>query len=368
MEDKGGRPVDWELLTRYVSGSCTEEEEVVVETWAASDPGNRQRLRELQRVWEKMGRWEDSLPVDTDASWSDLNQRICEIEGESAQSKQPDREADRQGRRRRKPLRSRRRRLGGWAAAAPLMVAVITALTFLVFDRLSVDLGMFEEKVYTTQRGQRAVIQLTDGTNVRLNVDSRLVLPKGEFRDDRRRVRLEGEAYFDVARDTSRPFQVKAEGASIRVLGTAFNVEAYPDDIETRVAVEEGGVSLQSGQTEAPDSVLLTAHHLGVIADHQIQDVQKEADLSPEMGWTEEKLVFRNASFDDVRRRLGRWFDLDIQAQVVSGAVDRLNATLDGKSPDETLKAVAAALELRYKREGDTVVFYREKQGAVHEE
>jgi ferric-dicitrate binding protein FerR (iron transport regulator) len=86
------------------------------------------------------------------------------------------------------------------------------------------------------------------------------------------------------------------------------------------------------------------------------------------MGWTEEKLVFRNASFDDVLRRLGRWFDLDIQIQVDPGAVDRLNATLDGKSPDETLKAVAAALELRYRREAETVVFYREEQGAVQEE
>jgi ferric-dicitrate binding protein FerR (iron transport regulator) len=368
MEDKGGHPIDWELLTRYVSGSCTEEEEIVVETWAASDPSHRQHLRELQRVWEEMGQWEGSLPVDTDASWKDLNRRIREMEGEPAQSKQPRREGDRQARRRRQPSRSRRTRRRGWAAAAPLMVIAVTALTFLVFDGLPVDLGMLKETVYTTQRGQRAVVKLTDGTEVRLNVDSRLVLPNGEFSEDRRQVRLEGEAYFDVARDTSRPFQVRAGDASIRVLGTAFNVEAYPDDIETRVAVEEGGVSLRSGQTEAPDSVLLTAYHLGVIANRQIQEVQKGADLLPEMGWTEEKLVFRNASFDDVLRRLGRWFDLDIQIQVDPGAVDRLNATLDGKSPDETLKAVAAALELRYRREAKTVVFYREEQGAVQEE
>lgn len=367
MEDKSGRPVDWELLTRYVSGSCTEEEEVVVETWAASDPSHRQRLRELQRVWEKIGQWEDSLPVDTDASWNDLNRRIREMEGEPAQSTQPGREGDRQARRR-KPSRSRRSRRRGWAAAAPLAVVVVTALTFLLVDRLPGDLGMSKEKVYTTQRGQRAVIKLTDGTDVRLNVDSRLVLPNGEFSEDRREVRLEGEAYFDVARDTSRPFRVRAKDASIQVLGTAFNVEAYPDDVETRVAVEEGGVALQSGRTEAPDSVLLRSRYLGVIADHQIQEVQKEADLSPEMGWTEEKLVFRDAPFDDVRRRLGRWFDLNIQTQVAEGTVDRLNATLDGKSPDETLKAVAAALEFQYRRKGDTVVFYREEQGAVHEE
>lgn len=367
MEDKGGRPVDWELLTRYVSGSCTEEEEVVVETWAASDSGHRRHLRELQRVWEKMGQWEDSLPVDTDASWNDLNRRIRKMEGEPAQSKQSVREGGRQARRRR-PSRSRRSRRGRWAAAAPLVVIMVTALTFLLFDRLPVDLGMSKEKVYTTQRGQRAVIKLTDGTDVRLNVDSRLVLPNGTFGEDRREVRLEGEAYFDVARDTSRPFRVRAKDASIRVLGTAFNVEAYPDDIETRVAVEEGGVTLQAEQAEVPDSVLLRSHHLGVIADHQIQEVQKEVELSPELGWTEEKLVFRDAPFEDVRQRLGRWFDLDIQTQVVPGTVDRLNATLDGKSPDETLKAVAAALEFRYRREGDAVVFYRGGQGAVRKE
>jgi ferric-dicitrate binding protein FerR (iron transport regulator) len=91
-------------------------------------------------------------------------------------------------------------------------------------------------------------------------------------------------------------------------------------------------------------------------------EVRRGADLSRELAWTEGKLAFRDAPFEEVVRRLRRWYDLRIETELVSEAVGRLNATVDGKSPEHTLRAIAAALDLKYERDGQTVTYYRGEQ------
>lgn len=356
--------VDWTLLTRYVSGACSEDEEIVIETWAAANPENRQLLEELRGVWKRVSRREISLPVDVDAAWDELTQRIREEEYEQGPPERATSRGDRPAQRPKRERSRSRMRQTIFTGAASVAVIIVAALAFLVFEELPESSESPEEKVFSTQRGQRAVVQLIDGTEVRLNVDSRLRLPEDGFAEDRREVKLEGEAYFDVARDTSRPFRVHAQDASARVLGTAFNMKDYPDDQQARVAVTEGEVALQSGRSEIRDTVLLRARHLGVVSDHH-REVHYVEDLSQELGWTEGQLVFRDAPFSEVVRKLGRWYDLQIEAKVASEEVDRLNATLDGGSMKETLRAVAAALDLQYEREAETVVFYREEQGSA---
>lgn len=381
MESRSDRPVDWNLLTRYVSGACSKDEEVVVETWAAADPKNRQLVEELQQVWQKVSQRERELPIDVDAAWDKLNQKIREAEDEETEPErrtpQPTPGEGRPSRpAKRNHSRSRASNRKVIAGVSTAVVVIAVALAVFLFEGLPRSSEAPEEKVYTTQRGQRAVIQLRDGTEVRLNVDSRLVLPEDGFTGNRREVRLEGEAYFDVARDTTRPFRVSAPGASVRVLGTAFDLKAYPGEKETRVAVAEGKVSLQPERSDAQGSgaresegqefepqeeVLLEARNLGIVSGSNVQEVHRGVDLSKELAWTEGSLVFRDAPLNEVAQKLSRWYDLHVETQVASSEVARLNATLDGKSPDQTIKAVAVALDLQYEREGEKVVFYLEE-------
>ena len=359
MESRTDGPVDWTLLTRYVAGACSESEEIVVEMWAASDPQNRDILRDLRQVWEAVDRKKDTLPVDVDAAWDKLSRRIREEEEEQTEDR-PARagEADRCPRRRAHSRTHRHAlRVGGALAAV-----VAVALGLFVFDGLPGSGEEVEAKVFTTQRGQRAAIELTDGTQVHLNVDSRLELPTEGFSEARRTVRLEGEAYFDVARDTARPFRVRARGASVRVLGTAFNVRAYATEAPMQVAVAEGEVSLRAEEGGGTDSSLrLRSEQLG-IADKDLLERHRDVDLSARLAWTDGKLIFENASFREVSRKLERWYDLRIEGRVPAEAIDKLNATFDDQSLSDVLGDIALALNLQYRKRGEVVTFYRSSQ------
>jgi ferric-dicitrate binding protein FerR (iron transport regulator) len=372
MESGTDRPVDWKLLTRYVAGDCSGEERVVVEAWAASDPRGREILEDLRRAWEAVGREEGDSPVDVDAAWDELSRKMQEAGRDSPPHPQaPVPAGDR-------PAQQRggehhyvpQRRLRAGAAAAAALVLVLAGALLWASGWLGSKAGP-DGKVFTTERGQRAVVDLTDGTQVHLNADSRLVLPGGRLGEKRRTVRLDGEAFFDVARDTARPFRVRTGGANVRVLGTAFNVQSYSGDetrggeaaATTQVAVAEGEVTLQAskGQTGSPagDTIRLAARQVGVSGPDGALDARRDVDLSAQLAWTEGRLAFEDASFREVMRKLERWYDLRVEVRAPLADIDRLNAHFDDESLREILGDVAVALSLRYERTGDTVIFFR---------
>jgi ferric-dicitrate binding protein FerR (iron transport regulator) len=151
------------------------------------------------------------------------------------------------------------------------------------------------------------------------------------------------------------------------VLGTSFNVEAYPDDGKTQVAVAEGEVALRSnaGSKMSRDSaaasteVQLRSQSLGIATQQGLHAVRRGVDLSGRLAWTEGRLVFEDASLEEVARRLERWYGLQVEVQVSPDNVVGLNATFKDESLSEVLQSIAVALELKYERERDTVTFFR---------
>ena len=363
MESNDEGPIGWTLLTRYVAGSCTEDEEIVVETWAAADPRNRRVLKDLQNVWETVSKREEGLlSVDVDAAWKNVEDQIEEIEDENSVRSGPAKEKRHRDRRARRRSRSWNRRLRiGLGAAA---VILTSAIALFLFDLRPDSEPTSDKKVFTTARGQRAIIQLTDGSNVRLNVDSRLVLPDRDFSGDRRDVRLYGQAYFEVVPDTSRPFRVHTRGASVQVLGTSFDVRAYDDDeVQTEVAVAEGEVALNT-EEEAGTSASMEVHSKQVgVAGKELKKY-RDVDISERLAWTEGRLVFEGAPLRDVVRQLERWYNLEIELEVPPNSVDRLNATFDDESMRQVLDDIAIALSLQYSKNGKVVTFYRHSSNA----
>lgn len=383
MESGNDRPVDWELLTRHVAGECSDEEEVIVEAWAATDPRSRQLLKDLRQAWETLGRDEEAPLVDVDAAWKQLNRRMREEETRREETPRPeravlpaDRPATAGGQRKRRPGRRRagpRSEAPGrrWRAAAAVGLALgVFALALLLLGEPWPGGGEAAGgKVFTTQRGQRAIIELTDGTEVQLNAESRLVLPGGGFSEEgRREVRLRGEAFFEVARDTARPFLVHTTGGgpAVHVLGTAFNVEAYSADTAlVQVAVAEGEVALQAAAGKDPgrDTLRLQPRQVGIARLGGALEARRGVDLSARLAWTEGRLAFEDAPFGEVARKLERWYDLRVKVRPPAGTIDRLNAQFDDESLQDILGDIAVALGLRYERSQDVVTFYRRRSG-----
>ena len=351
-----------ERLARYFAGECSEEEVERLHEWIAREPGAAERMARLQRIWEAAEAPASSW--DAEAAWEDLHRRVREgADPTSGPGRFESDRSSKEGARSRSRRRSRRpSRSGGRhlarTAALTLAVLAVALVGALATDSVSLWSAESEAKVFTTNKGEQSTVRLPDGTRAHLNVDSRLTIPAAF--GDRREVLLKGEAYFEVAKDSNRSFIVRTGEASVQVLGTAFNVRSYTDAQETRVAVEEGRVALYTGQLSDRDTAaVLLPHSLALASDRGLDAVREDVDLSRELAWTEKRLVFQDAPFEEIVRKLERWYDVQVEVEPSPDEIVRLNATFEDVSLQDVLHDVSAALNLEYRKNGDRVVFYR---------
>ncbi|MCO1333626.1 FecR domain-containing protein [Microbulbifer sp. OS29] len=201
-----------------------------------------------------------------------------------------------------------------------------------------------QAQIFVTERGQVQTIDLSDGSEVKLNSNSELRVIYS--RKERRTQLVRGEAFFEVARQTSRPFTVVAGSANIRVLGTEFNVELNPEN--TRVSVVGGTVSVSEASSAAglkPESVQLVKNQKVSVSDRGLTPI---AHTSPEEAtdWTRGTLVFERTPLKDALMELNRY--LSIPATASPQVENRLiSGTFEISDPDNTLKAIATALDLQ---------------------
>lgn len=168
------------------------------------------------------------------------------------------------------------------------------------------------EVMYNTlevPRGGEYDLVLEDGTRVWLNADSRLKYPV-VFPGSERRVMLEGEAYFEVARDTNRPFLVEAGVQSLRVLGTAFNVCAYPDEQEIYTTLVHGSVALSAGGRGC-ERVLVPGEQ-AVCHVHNGSFTVGKVDVSQVAAWKKGLFVFENQNLEQIMLKLARWYNVTV--------------------------------------------------------
>lgn len=369
--------VNWNLLAKHLFGECSHEEAARIRSWIAEDPVREALLEELRQVYrmtDASTSLEEKTPWDTDSLWKRVREQTTEREETGRPQNRTTRKnrvpetpprAFQQKRARGRPssraTRSYLRLRKPLGAAVALVVAAL-ALLWLYPSAERNPAVASEAKVFVTKEGQRVVIRLTDGTRVHLNVDSRLTRP-AKFGMDRRVVHLEGEAFFEVAKDSTRPFLVHAGEATTRVLGTAFNVSAYPGDEGTTVVVEEGRVSLHPEKPGAPlaareDAVLMKSQ-MGKLLQSGEQVVRRDVDASQYLAWTEGQLVFEEAPLQKVTRTLERWYGLTITMDGSSAPPPgHLNAHFAEDQPlSEVLRVVATAFGLEYDRQGERVTF-----------
>ncbi|RZS75477.1 FecR family protein [Pseudobacter ginsenosidimutans] len=168
----------------------------------------------------------------------------------------------------------------------------------------------------STPRGATYEVTLADGTKVWLNAASALRYPVA-FAGNERSVTLSGEAYFEVARNQV-PFKVIANGKSeVEVLGTHFNVNAYPDESVVATTLLEGKVRvavLVNDQPEKQSTLLLSPGQQAVTTAGKNQ-LKKEADLNSVMAWKSGKFYFENEKLETIMKEFSRWYDVEVVYQ-----------------------------------------------------
>ena len=203
----------------------------------------------------------------------------------------------------------------------------------------------------STQKGQKLNFILPDGSEVRLNADSRLVV-NADFGLNDRQVFLEGEAFFDVARDTDKVFIIHTYNIKTEVLGTSFNVKAFREDDKINIAVKTGLVQVITDNTKNPS--LLSADEM-LVYDKEKKDTEiLSFDDYEVFGWKDNILYFRNADFKEIQQKLERWYGVEF---VTAGShiEEQFSGSFYSESLEEVIQALNYTSKNRYRLKGKKV-------------
>lgn len=203
-------------------------------------------------------------------------------------------------------------------------------------------------------RGGTYSLVLADGTKVWLNASSQLEYPS-QFSGAMREVKLSGEAYFEVATNAQHPFIVHTKQQDIKVLGTSFNVQAYPDNETSATTLIDGKVVVHKGKEQwllAPGQQLET-NRLGAAA------LNKNVNMSEIIAWKKGYFRFDKANIQTIMKRLSRWYNIDVE---YIGAIPEqyFGAIMNReKNISSILKLLEATGEVHFEVEGNTVIVSR---------
>ncbi|WP_439696779.1 FecR family protein [Mucilaginibacter sp. AW1-7] len=165
--------------------------------------------------------------------------------------------------------------------------------------------GLVAYNTISTPRGGQYQVILPDGSKVWLNAASSLKFPT-TFVGNQRNVELTGEAYFEVAKNPSKPFAVNVGTLNVKVLGTHFNINAYADEDNIKTTLLEGVVQLTSGNSHN----LLKPDEQGIVKGDNIQVVEVDAERA--VAWKNGFFDFNRASIKDIMKQLSRWYNVEV--------------------------------------------------------
>lgn len=261
-----------------------------------------------------------------------------------------------------------------YAIAASLLIIVTTAALWNVYNiNNSSDIIVVDHSPQGLHTSHKQV-KLPDGSLVWLNKNSHLSYNKS-FGIDNREITLSGEAFFDVAHKAELPMVVHAGLVNIKVKGTAFNVNAYQDDDRVETSLVRGVVEL-SVKGNPSKAVLMKPNEKVIVAldsagkgsaapeialvNMSIDRLATESKsgLIPELAWVENKLVFNNLPFHEVKDKLERWYDIKIKIENEKIKRERFTAVLSSESLETFLKALQMTYNFKYNINNEIVTIY----------
>ena len=184
----------------------------------------------------------------------------------------------------------------------------------------------------STPLASHTSFNLPDGSKVWLNAGSTITFPES-FNPKQRSVKLSGQAYFDVKKDKI-PFNVETNKFTVKVLGTSFDVLAYPGE-EALVTLERGKVSLETTQG---NEAVLTPGHQAVIEEKNGQIEQRSVNAAQFVAWKNNRLIFVDEPLGKVAIRLKRWFNVDISIEGETIKKIPVNGTIEYESISEVMQ------------------------------
>ena len=303
------------IINRYLHGKATAEEEEAINRFLDNRQKNTPRYQQEELPQKK-------LQIKTAVYQQVLNE-IERIEAQQQNHK--------------KPLKKWR-----WYAAAMLTIALCIG-GVLTFQNKKPTIHYITK---ATARGQKLTVKLPDGSLVKLNAESSVTFPESFGALNTRSVQLSGEAFFEVVKNPEKPFQATAGQALVTVLGTSFNVNAYPEDTLAQVSVATGKVALAPASINGNGGHLsavsiLTPGERGTYYKQSARIVKSSVDIDATTAWTRKTIHFNQVPLRRAMKTLARWYGVDI---TLTGHIDGV-CLIDGNYQNESLANVLESLK-----------------------
>jgi transmembrane sensor len=319
-----------DLIKRYLTGNLFEGEYQKLSAFIKGSQKNERYFREFKENWAP------EADDRTNKSWQKLSHRIRRLTmlNESFEKKTN--------------LYINIRRI-----AALLIIGLFIGSTLMILNsykkRQSVNALVFE-----TPQGEKSKVVLTDSTVIWLNSSSKIQL-QNNYNISNRKVLLEGEAYFEVEKNTRLPFKVSTKDLDISVLGTKFNVVAYPDENFTEASVLEGKVEVATKVKPGTKKAIIKQNQKVTYDKNNNSLTYKSTNPRVDIAWMHNMLIFDNEHYLKVFNKLEKWYGVDIK---VAGSINyepHYTFKIKTESLGEMLNLLNIIAPIEYTIDGDKV-------------
>lgn len=333
-----GSDID-KIITNYLRGELSEEEEIILNKWLDKNSSNKDQLETLSNIWNTPVGYPGIVNMDDEKLkiWKRLQHEngnsISGLTTSVSLSKII--------------LRY----------AAVIIVFLSLGYFFWINSNPGIEAPVAAEMIERNNPlGQKSRIHLPDGSTVWLNADSKLSY-SSDFNNENRKLHLEGEAYFEVAKNPNIPFEVFTDDLVITALGTSFNVKAFGNKLVEKIALNTGKLKIECLDTMKikctpsylkPGDLALFSHQSGRIRI-------LEFNGSDPFGWKDGRIVFHHASFNEVIEVLSRWYNVEFE--VVGSLKQEWNysTTFENEVLENVLKSLMFSEKIEYQMNGSLI-------------
>lgn len=335
-----------ELLKKYFSNCCTEEELNSVLAWFEESAGTPEGKGHLFKIWEKLVDKEENLKVNFDLILDKIHHEV-----NLSQSKKLLQQANQYPS---KFIRRREYYIGILTKVAAILLLPVIGFglyMFLKCNSISNNQASVNQAYNEVFSSVDAITKVTlpDGSNVWLNHSSSLRYP-AMFRGKFRTVELKGEGYFEVAHNSKIPFVVNADKIKVLARGTTFNLLAYPEEDRIETSLIEGSIELQKSGSDGkvvtilkmkPTDLAVFQKTTNEISTHTVSDDRY-------FSWKDGRLVFNREPMGEVVKRLSRWFNVDIRIKDPELYELTYTATFVNETLPQVIELMALVTPVKY--------------------
>lgn len=320
-----------DLLAKYLCNEASPVEKSEVEAWLDQSVENREELEQNRKMLDTIDTFYSKERFDSVGAFKNVKAKMDPSEMKIIH---------------RNPFRKEViKRFYKYAAVIIFAVFIASAGFYIGLKNHSAE--VFSEIISTPNQVINE-FTLPDGSVVALNSNSKLVFPK-QFKGDTREVTIEGEAFFDVKPNPEKPFIINAGNARVKVVGTSFNVSAYPETETVEVVVKTGKVqviSKSANELSAGAQIYLTPGEKGTLLNKN-SNPQKSENTDPNyLAWKTHDLVFAEVPLNEVFKCLEKTYHVNIEVLEPELNNLKLNAQFDKKPIDFILNVVSLTFNL----------------------